>query len=98
MRLIITRHHGAVEWLRRKGIEGTLIEHASGDEGREGDSVYGPLPLDYVEKFLKRNMVVYFIALPGLTLDKRTGDLSADEMEAAGACLLKVRSLTMEPL
>lgn len=98
MNLIITRHRGAVDWLRTRGITGTVIEHATGKEGRSGDKVYGILPADYMDKFLRRGLPVYFIALPDIPLDKRKGDLSEAEMNEAGACLFRVRSIELEPV
>jgi CRISPR-associated protein Csx16 len=96
LNLIITRHPAAVGWLKKRGITGNEIKHATGDEGQSGDSVYGVLPVDYVEKFLGRGLQVYFIALPGLTLNERKGDLPEAAMEAAGACLLRVVSIRIE--
>lgn len=98
MNLIITRHPAAVEWLRRRGISGSEIQHATGNEGRPGDSVYGVLPVDYVDKFLKRGLSVFFVALPNLTLDARKGDLSVEDMDRAGARLYRVRSIEVEPV
>jgi CRISPR-associated protein Csx16 len=96
MNLIITRHRGAVDWLRARGITGTVIEHATGTEGRSGDTVYGILPADYMDRFLRRGMPVFFIALPNIPLDKRKGDLSEAEMNEAGACLFRIRSIELE--
>jgi putative CRISPR-associated protein (TIGR02620 family) len=98
MNLIISRHPHAVEWLELRGISGRLIEHATGEEGHPGDSVYGPLPVDYVDKFLRRGLSVFFIALPKITLDQRKGELSVKEMDDAGACLMQVKSITLDPI
>ena len=97
MNLIVTRHPGAVEWLERRGLTGTYIEHATGDEGEPGDAVYGPPPIDFAAKFLGRGLSVYFIALPEISLDLRKGELSADQIEAAGATLLHVKAIQIEP-
>jgi CRISPR-associated protein Csx16 len=95
--LIVTRHPGAIEWLERRGVDGRYIEHATGDEGEPGDSVYGPIPIDFAAKFLRRGLTVYFVALPGLSLDLRKGELSADQMDKAGATLLHVKAIEIEP-
>jgi CRISPR-associated protein Csx16 len=94
--LIITRHPGAVEWLARKGITGRLVEHATGDEGAAGDSVYGPIPIDLAEGYLRRGLAVYFIAMPKLSLDRRKGELSVVEMTEAGATLVRVSSIRLD--
>ena len=97
MNLIVTRHQGAVEWLGRRGLVGAYVEHATGEEGEPGDSVYGPVPIDFAAKFLGRGLSVYFIALPGISLDQRKGELSADQMDEAGATLLHVKAIEIEP-
>jgi putative CRISPR-associated protein (TIGR02620 family) len=98
MNLIITRHAGTVAWLRRRGIEGTFYEQATGEEGHPGDSVYGVLPLDYVDKFLRRGLSVFYVGLPAIRIEQRKGDLSEAEMEEAGACLYRVLSVAIEPV
>ena len=41
--VIVTRHAGLVEWLKRLGIEGEVVSHADEDTVR-GKRVYGVLP------------------------------------------------------
>ena len=41
--VIVTRHSGLVEWLKRRGIEGEVVSHADEDAVR-GKRVYGVLP------------------------------------------------------
>ena len=80
--LIITRHRGAVEWLRRAGITGAVLEHATPADVT-GQDVVGVLPLHLAA--LAASMAV--IDLPQLLLEQRGKDLSAEEMDAAGATL-----------
>jgi len=49
-----------------------------------------------MDTFLRRGLSVYFIALPRIALDKRKGDLTEAEMDKAGACLFRVRSIVLE--
>lgn len=83
MNIIVTRHAGAVEWLRQQGITGKVISHATEKEVT-GQVVYGMLPL-HLAALAER---VVTIDLPNLAPDQRGNELSADEMEKAGARLV----------
>lgn len=80
--VIVSRHAGAVEWLRSKGIVGRVIEHATEDDVR-GRKVYGVLPFHLAA--LAKELVM--IDTPGIPLERRGGDLSPEEMERFGAKL-----------
>lgn len=80
--LIVTRHAGAVEWLRMRGIEGEVIEHATPGQVR-GRHVYGILPLGLAVEASS----VTAIDVPDLRPEDRGRDLSPEEMDAAGARL-----------
>jgi len=86
--VIVTRHAGAVEWLRRRGIEGEVV--ASLDEANlpSGMDVYGVLPLHLAVELLRRQCRVFLIQFPARG-GPRGQELSADEMEAGGACLYR---------
>ena len=79
-KLIITRHAGAVEWLRRRGIEGEVIAHATPDQVR-GRICYGVLPLNLAALASE----VWAIDMPDLEAADRGRDLTPKEMDAAGA-------------
>lgn len=80
--VIVTRHAGAVEWLRRRGIRGRVIPHATAEDVK-GRVVIGALPLHLAAEAA----VVGAIDLPALRPDQRGADLSAEEMDAAGAAI-----------
>lgn len=80
--IIVTRHKGAIEWLRQQGIEGKAISHATADDVR-CRKVYGNLPLHLAAEAAS----VTIISLPDLKPEQRGKDLSPDEMYAAGAHL-----------
>ena len=82
-KLIITRHTGAVEWLRRRGIEGEVITHATPDQVR-GRICYGVLPLNLAALAAE----IWAIDMPDLEAADRGRDLSPEEMEEAGAELV----------
>lgn len=80
--IIVSRHAGAIEWLRRRGFTGDVLEHVTEDDVRD-KVVVGALPLHLAA--LARRVVS--IDMPGLTPDQRGKDLTPDEMDAAGARL-----------
>lgn len=81
--IIVTRHKGVVEWLRRRGIVGYVISHISCDEQILGKRVYGNLPYHLAVKA----DVVISIDLPDLLPEQRGKDLSPEEMDSAGATM-----------
>ena len=81
--IIVTRHKGAVEWLRRQGIVGDVLTHVTDPAQIAGQRVIGALPLHLAA----HAAAVGSIDMPGLRPDQRGVDLSADEMTAAGAVI-----------
>jgi putative CRISPR-associated protein (TIGR02620 family) len=81
--LIVTRHQGLVEWLRRNGVEGEVVTHVDDPEMLRGKDVYGMLP--YNLGALAKSVTI--VSLPSLKLEQRGKDLTPEEMDAAGATL-----------
>jgi putative CRISPR-associated protein (TIGR02620 family) len=82
MIVIVSRHQGLVDWLRRKGIVGKVIAHATPDDVR-GKDVIGNLPLHLAA--MAKSVTV--VDMPALPADWRGQDLSPDQMDQAGATL-----------
>lgn len=80
--VIVSRHAGAVEWLRRRGITGRVVEHAYPEDVRQ-KIVYGILPFHLAA--LAKELVM--IDTPLIPLERRGGDLSPEEMDRYGAAL-----------
>lgn len=80
--VIVSRHAGAIEWLRRHGIEGDVIAQATPEDVQEA-IVIGNLPLHLAALTAR----IGSIDLPNLAAADRGRDLSPEEMDAAGACL-----------
>ena len=82
MNIIVTRHKGLVEWLRRREITGEVYEEIKDPEVIRGKDVYGALP-----QFLAcqaRTLTAVDIKVP---LDKRSNDHTPEEMDKYGAKL-----------
>jgi len=82
MIVIVSRHQGLVDWLRRKGIVGKVVTHATPDDVR-GKDVIGNLPLHLAA--MAKSVTV--VDMPALPADWRGQDLSPDQMDQAGATL-----------
>ena len=85
--VIVTRHSGAVEWLRRRGITGEVISHVSDPAQVADRTVYGVLPLHLAALADE----VVSVDLPNLRPDQRGKDLTPEEMDEAGANLRRYR-------
>jgi CRISPR-associated protein Csx16 len=88
---LITRHAGAVAWLRRQGIDFKEVSHLDGATAIEpGDRVIGPLPLSRIA-----NIVAAGVRYEAIEMDlpegARGSELSADQMERYGARLVRYR-------
>jgi putative CRISPR-associated protein (TIGR02620 family) len=82
MIVIVSRHQGLVDWLRRKGIVGKVVAHATPDDVRDKD-VIGNLPLHLAA--VAKSVTV--VDMPDLPADWRGKDITPDQMDQAGATL-----------
>ena len=84
--VIVTRHAGLVEWLRRHGVDGEVVSQATVSVVA-GKDVYGVLPL----YLAARAASITTVDMPLLRPDQRGVDLAPDEMDAAGAVMTRYR-------
>lgn len=84
--VIVSRHPGAIEWLRRRGIIGNVFARAM-DSDIAGKIVYGILPLDKATLCKE----VYYLRVPSLR-GHQWDELSADQLEELGAGLVHIRA------
>ncbi len=89
--IIITRHSGAVEWLRNHGVEGPVIERATADDVR-GNVVVGVLPLELAAEAKEVWTIRFQTSEEARKRHAETGgNIPAEEMEALGAELIGFR-------
>ena len=81
--VIISRHVGAVDWLRKRGVKGEVVTHATIDDVK-GKDVYGVLPF-HLAHYARR---MFAVSIPDLPEDRRGDDLTIEEMEEYGARLV----------
>lgn len=86
---IVSRHPGAVEWLRRQGIEADKrVAHLEASMVAAGDRVIGTLPVNIIAELCSRGASYFHLDLR-LLPEQRGRELSADDMDAAGAQLIQ---------
>jgi CRISPR-associated protein Csx16 len=88
---LIARHAGAVEWIGRQGIrvEATL-PHLDINLVQAGDRVIGSLPVHLAAEVCARGGRYLHLSMD-LPLEQRGVELTADDMDAAGARLEEFR-------
>ncbi|WP_354671191.1 CRISPR-associated protein Csx16 [Thiohalobacter sp. IOR34] len=83
----VSRHPGAVEWAQRQGIAvDNMVDHLDPEQVEAGDTVIGTLPVHLAARICERGARYWHLTL-NLTADMRGRELSADDLDAAGARL-----------
>src|SRR5690606_41979840 len=86
---------GAQEWLRRQGITGREVAHLDLGQVAAGDKVVGTLPISMVAELCALGACYYHLEL-NLLREQRGRELSADELDAAGARLVPYEARRVE--
>jgi len=94
--LIVTRHAGAVKWLKSKGIKGINVYNLQEEDVEKGDKIYGVLPLTLVAKAIEKGAEVTLLMLPSIAYEDRGKELTPEEMDEAGAYMVRVVYLELE--
>lgn len=88
--LFISRHAGAIEWIKQQTewqID-EIVPHLDVAQVNAGDVVVGTLPVHLAAEVCAKGAKFYFLQLPQ-QLAGRGSEYTADEMMAAGACLVR---------
>jgi len=91
---IISRHKGAVAWIKSMGYDGEII--AQLEKIETGITYIGTLPLSMIEKILRADSEFILLSLPDIAFSKRGKELPPAEMEKAGATLHRVKEIVTE--
>ena len=95
MNIIVTRHPGAIEWLRTKGFDGVIVPHLPADTIRPGITYIGVLPIPMIQKILDTGSRFYLLVMPEVTQIQRDREMTPEEMDSAGAKLVEVKRIEM---
>jgi len=93
---IVSRHQGAIEWLKQKGFDGTVVDHIDSSMVNAGDTVIGVLPLLLVHELVNMGVNVIILQLPEVPREQRGKELTVEDMNRYGARVFKVNSLVLE--
>jgi CRISPR-associated protein Csx16 len=86
----VSRHPGARDWACRRGLRwDAALEHTDGLDLRPGDRVMGTLPCHLAAIVCAAGAEYWHLEVP-LPREARGQELSADELEALGARLVRL--------
>jgi putative CRISPR-associated protein (TIGR02620 family) len=94
--IIVSRHGGAISWLKDHGIEGEVHPAWKNENAsllNKGDLVVGNLPLTMISKILDTGATFGLLNLPEVPLDKRGQELTPQELSQFGANVMKITSI-----
>lgn len=91
----VTRHPGALEWVRRLGYDVTHVEQFDIEMTKPGDSVMGNLPVSVIAR-LTANRVQFFNLDMKTPPSHRGRDLTPDQMDEFGAQLVEYTAKRIE--
>ena len=84
---IVTRHPGALQWMRRQGVVATrVVAHLDTNEIADGDEVIGTLPVPLVAEVCARGARYLHLRI-NMPVELRGKELTEDQMNAMDAAL-----------
>lgn len=89
--IFVSGHPGADTWARRRGIVARHLEHLDLADIEHGMSVVGTLPAHLVAEVCARGARYYHLAMD-MRRNDRHRQLTADEMEALNARLIRIEA------
>jgi CRISPR-associated protein Csx16 len=84
----VTRHEGAMEWARRRGVAAHMVEHLDPADVHAGDLVLGSLPTHIVAMLNAKGARFKHLAY-NTPPELRGKELTADDLERLGAKLIE---------
>ena len=88
-RFFVSRHPGAIEWARQYpwAVRARFVPHLEIEEIGEGDVLIGTLPVHLAAEVCARGARYLHLSI-SLTAGQRGCELTAQELDAADACLV----------
>ena len=96
--LIVSRHQGAIEFVKSKGFNGDVVEQFSPEMIKKGRIVIGILPVHLITEVLNRGARFIQIQLPEVPLEMRGKELTPEQMVQYGAKLVEVEQLVLKEI
>ncbi|MBB5015891.1 CRISPR-associated protein Csx16 [Rehaibacterium terrae] len=79
-RWLVSRHPGAIAWLRSRGIQANEVRHLDHEQVMPGDEVFGTLPLHVAAAVCSRGARVFCLTMD-LPAELRGQELDLQTME-----------------
>ncbi len=95
---LVTRHAGAIEWLRAKGYDGVAEPHLEKHQITGGNLYIGVLPIPMVKEILDAGSRFFLLVLPDIASAQRGQEMTPEETDRAGAGLVEVTSIDLAPV
>lgn len=93
---IVTRHKGAIAWLREHLVSGTVVEQWTGSEViSASDCVIGTLPIPMIAGILEKGARFGLLNLPAIAFSQRGQELTPAEMDEAGANVREINKIEL---
>lgn len=84
----ISRHQGAIEWIKQQSIQIDRFEtHLDVEQVQAGDTVIGTLPVHLAAKVCEKGAKFLFLAVD-ISEQQRGTELNADELNQQGCQLI----------
>lgn len=95
-RIFVSRHAGAIEWARQYpwGVRTRFVAHLDIEEVAAGDVVMGTLPVHLAAEVCARGARYLHLSI-SLTAGQRGTELTAQELDAADACLVPYQVIAL---
>lgn len=96
--VIVSRHGGAISWLKSRGIDGTVYQAWKNENTNllnKGDVVVGNLPLTMISEILKTGATFGLLNLPEVPLEKRGMELTPEELNDYGANVMEITNISI---
>ena len=87
---IVTRHAGAIDWLKTRGIEGQQRDHLDTSLVSQGDTVIGTLPVNLAAEVCAKQATYLHLSLT-VPFAWRGKELTSEQMDRYGAALTAYR-------
>jgi len=94
--LIVSRHSGAIEFVKSKGFNGRIVEQFSPEMAEAEMIVIGILPVHLISEVLVKNARFIQIQLPEVPREMRGQELTPEQMVQYGAKLIEVEQLVLK--
>lgn len=93
--VIVSRHQGAIAFVKSKGFNGRTVEQFSPGMAETGMLVIGILPVHLISTVLQRGARFIQIQLPEVPKEMRGQELTPEQMVQYGAKLVEVEQLVL---